>query len=102
MVAINLNNDELVSVNPHEFLSNQSAAYLTHFTRQQATNDTLYSNYLMYYNNSEMVGQAMKTAYVDNSSLDDQDHIGWAKVAIQVFKWFGCVIPELFVIKGVH
>jgi hypothetical protein len=86
MVAINLSNDEPVSVNPNEFLSNQSAAYLTRFTRQSEANEALHSSYLIYYNNSEMVGQAMKTAYVDSSSLDDQDHIGWAKVAIQVLR----------------
>jgi hypothetical protein len=81
---MNLNNDDFVSVNPNAFLSNQSATYLTHFTRQSETYEALHSRYQMYYNNSDMVGQAMKTAYVDSSSLSDQDHIGWAKVAIQV------------------
>ncbi len=87
-VAINLNNDKLVLVNTTAFLSGDSAPYLSHFTRQSEANDALRSYYLIYYNNSEMVGQAMKTEYIDSSSLNDQDHIGWAKVAIQVFRLF--------------
>ncbi len=64
--------------------SNQSAEFLSRFTRQSEAYNSLHSGNLVYYNNSEMVGQAIKAEYVDKSSLNDQDHIGCAKVRVQV------------------
>lgn len=65
-------------------LSDHSVEYLNRFTRQNVAYDLSHNRLLAYFNNSQLVEQAIKAAYIDSSPLSDDDHIGWAKVEIQV------------------
>ena len=46
-------------------------------------NEAQHNGYLVHYNNSQLVANAMQKEYVDSSSLADQDHVGWAKLQVQ-------------------
>jgi hypothetical protein len=61
-----------------------NASYVNRFTRQTVAGELEHSSLLMYYNNSKLVEQAIEHAYIDSSSLNDQDHIGWCNVYVKV------------------
>ncbi len=75
---------------PGGVLSNQSDQFLTQFTRQTDDQHIERTAYLGYFNNSQMVAQAMRNAYVDSSNMADDDHVGWAKLLVQVNICFIC------------
>ncbi len=61
-----------------------NASYVNRFSRDTVTKGLEHSHYLMYYNNSQLVEQAIQSAYLSNVTLDDQDHIGWCNLMVKV------------------